>query len=77
MAEDRHPVDIKHVIEFRIFLVKPAAPRTLVIDNVRLAPGVTYDKIVDKFGQFALAERNGKLSGTIDFGRQRKMKTPS
>ena len=72
MAEDHHPIDIEHVIKFRILLVKPAGPRTLVIDNVRLAPGVTYDRIVDKFGQFALGEWSGKLKGTIDFGRQRK-----
>ena len=72
MAEDHHPVDIEHVIKFRIFLEKPAEPRTLVIDNVRLAPGVTYDRIVDKFGQFALGEWSGKLKGTKDFSRQRK-----
>ena len=57
---------------FQIFLVKPAGPRTLIIDNVRLAPGVTYEKIVDKFGQFALGEWSGKLKDTIAFGRQRK-----
>ena len=72
MAEDHHPVDIEHVRKFRIFLVKPAGPRTLVIDNVRLAPGVTYDGIVDKFGQFALSEWSGKLKGAIDFRRQRE-----
>jgi hypothetical protein len=72
MAEDHHPIDIEHVIKFRLFLVKPAWPRTLVIDNVRLAPGVTYDRIVDKFGQFALSDWSGKLKGTTDFGRQQK-----
>ena len=72
MAENHHPIDIEHVIKFRILVVRPAGPRTLVIDNVRLAPGVTYDRIVDRFGQFALADWSGKLKGTIDFGKQRK-----
>lgn len=71
MAEDHHPVDIEHITKFRLFLVNPAGPRTLVIDNVRLAPGVTYDRIVDKFGQFALGEWSGKLKSAVGFGRQR------
>ena len=72
LAEDHHPIDIEHVMKFRLFLVKPAGPRTLLIANVRLAPGVTYNRIVDKFGQFAFGEWSGKFNGTIDFGRQRK-----
>jgi hypothetical protein len=71
LAEDHRSVDIAHITKFRLFLEKPAGPRTLVIDNIRLAPGVTYDRIVDQFGQFAFGKWNGKLKDAVEFGRQR------
>lgn len=71
MAGDHHPIDIGHVAKIRIFLLKPARPRTFVIDNVRLAPAVTYEKIVDAFGQYARAEWPGKLKTEAAFARQR------
>ncbi len=71
LAEDHHPIDLGHVAKIRIFLLKPVRPRTFVIDNLRLAPGVTYEKIVDAFGQFARAEWTGKLKTEADFARQR------
>jgi hypothetical protein len=72
MAEDHHSVDIAHITKFRIFLVKPAGPHRLIVDSVRLVAGVTYGKIVDAFGQFALAKWPGKLESTVDFASQRR-----
>jgi hypothetical protein len=72
MAEDHHSVDIAHIVKFRLFLLKPAGPRRLIVDSVRLAPGVTYDKIVDAFGQFARGKWPGKLKSKADFARERR-----
>jgi hypothetical protein len=72
MAEDHNSVDIAHITKFRIFLVKPAGPHRLIVDSVRLVAGVTYGKIVDAFGQFALAKWPGKLATTVDFASQRR-----
>jgi hypothetical protein len=71
MAADHRPVDLSRMAKVRIFLTKPARPRTLVFDNIRLAPGVSYDKIVDPFGQYARAEWNGKLKSEAAFGTER------
>ena len=72
MAGDHHPIDLARVAKFRIFLVKPAGARMLVIQNIRLIPGVTYDKIVDAFGQFALDDWPGKLKSATQFGIERR-----
>jgi hypothetical protein len=72
MTEDHYPIDMGRIVKFRIFLVKPVRPRTFVIDNVRLAPALTYDRIVDSFGQYARAEWSGKLKAESDFVRQRE-----
>ena len=78
MAGDHHPIDLAHVAKFRIFLVKPAGARMLVIQNIRLIPGVTYDKIVDAFGQFALGDWPGKLKSATQIWRSSEgMKKPS
>lgn len=71
LAEDHHAVDLAHVAKIRIFLDKPAGPRSLVIDDVRLAPGVSYDKIVDRFGQYARESWPGKLLDEAQFHKER------
>ena len=71
LAEDHHPLDLSRVSKIRIYLTKPLRPRTLVFDNIRLAPGISYDKIVDAFGQSAQAEWTGKLKSEAAFAAQR------
>jgi hypothetical protein len=71
MAEDHHSIDLSRMAKVRIFLTKPLRPRTLVFDNIRLVPGVTYDKIVDAFGQYARESWSGKLKSDAMFATQR------
>jgi hypothetical protein len=62
-----------HVIAFQVFLHQPAAPTTLIIDNVRLVDThVSLDKIVDKFGQYTKANWPGKLHSGREFTPRRK-----
>jgi hypothetical protein len=67
LAEDHHPVDTSRIAAIRIYLNEPGKPRMMVLDNVRLAPGVSYDKIVDPYGQFALEQWPGKLTAAAQF----------
>ncbi len=67
MAEDHRPVDMARIAAFRIYLSKPTKPRMLLFDNIRLAPGVSYDKIVDAFGQYSREDWPGKLRSAAEF----------
>lgn len=75
LAEDHHPVDLSRIAVIRILLHEPGKPRTMLLDNLRLAPGVSYDRILDEYGQFARVEWPGKLTGTAQFasGRDEEM----
>ncbi|MFB3921809.1 MAG: beta-galactosidase [Terriglobia bacterium] len=64
-------VDEGHVTGFQIFLDRPAAPRTLILDNVRLLPPVSYDGIVDAFGQYTRADWPDKVKSEGDLVRAR------
>lgn len=71
LAEDHHRVDLGRIAKVRIFLMKPSRARTLVFDNIRLVPGISYDKIVDPFGQFTRADWKGKLKDEAAFAAAR------
>ena len=71
LAEDHHPVDIAHIAAIRIYLNKPGKPRSLILDNVRLIPGISYDQIVDAYGQSAKEEWPGKLTRLSQFQSRR------
>ncbi len=71
LAEDHHPLNLTRISKVRIFLTKPVRPRTLVFDNIRLGPGVSYDKIVDAFGQYSREDWKGKLKNDAAFATQR------
>ncbi len=63
----------KHVTIFQIFLHQPAAPKTLLVDNIRLMEyTVSLDKIVDRFGQYAKADWPGKLKSEGELAARRK-----
>ncbi|MGO9259823.1 MAG: beta-galactosidase [Bryobacteraceae bacterium] len=71
LAEDHHAVDAAHIAAIRIYLNKPGQARTMILDNIRLAPGISYDKIVDAYGQSAREEWPGKLTGVSQFQSRR------
>ena len=64
-------VDEGHVTAFQIYLDRPSAPRTLILDNVRLLPPISYEGIVDAFGQYTRADWPGKLKDESEFARRR------
>lgn len=67
MAEDHRAVDMGRIAGFRVFMSKPGKARKLLLDNIRLAPGVSYEKIVDAFGQYAKQDWPGKLKRASEF----------
>jgi len=62
LSEDHHVVDTAHIAAIRLYLIKPGKPCSMMVDNFRLAPGISYDRIVDAYGQFAKGEWPGKLT---------------
>jgi hypothetical protein len=64
-------LDLSHIIAFRVFLSQPPEPRTLTVANLHLLPPVSYDGIVDAFGQYTRADWPGKLKDETDFARRR------
>ena len=71
LAEDHHAVDTAHIAVVRIYLNKPGIARTMVLDNIRLLPGLSYDQIVDAYGQSAKEEWTGKLTHLSQFQSRR------
>jgi agarase-like CBM domain-containing protein/glycosyl hydrolase family 42 (putative beta-galactosidase) len=68
---DHKTVDVGRIAKLRIFAKKPEKNRTLVIDNIRLGPGVRYEKMVDRFGQFGLEDWPGKLKSEQELSKRR------
>ena len=64
-------VDEGHVTAFQIFLDRPPAARTLILENIRLLPPVSYEGIVDAFGQYTRANWPGKIENESDFATRR------
>ena len=64
-------VNEAHIVAMHIFVDRPAAERKLILDNIRLLPPASYQKIVDPYGQYSHMEWPGKVKGDADFGRQR------
>jgi len=71
LMEDHHPVDTAHIAAIRIYLNKPGQARSMILDNVRLAPGISYDQIVDAYGQSAKEQWPGKLTSLAQFQSRR------
>ena len=70
-SSDYRKIDLSRVSSIALSLAKTERPRELFIDAVRLIPGITYDKIVDPLGQFALAEWSGKMKNESEFAQRR------
>ena len=64
-------VDEGHVTAFHFFLDRPPAARTLVLENIRLLPPVSYEGIVDAFGQYTRADWPGKIKDENDLVQRR------
>jgi hypothetical protein len=71
LAEDHHAVDTAHIAVIRIYLNKPGKARSMILDNIRLLPGLSYNQIVDAYGQSAKEEWPGKLTGVSQFQSRR------
>jgi hypothetical protein len=63
-------VDETHITALHIFVDRPAAERTLVLDNIRLLPPTSYEKIVDAYGQYTRMDWPGKAKDDEDLQRQ-------
>jgi hypothetical protein len=63
-------LDVSHIVDYMIYVGRPLAPVTLVLNNIRLLPNAPdtgrYDKIVDKFGQYAKADWPGKIHSDVE-----------
>ena len=71
LKSDYNPVALDRVAVLRIVPEAGAAGRTLMIDDVRLVPGVDYDRIVDRLGQYTREEWPGKMKSAEEFASYR------
>jgi len=67
----RNRINEAHITAFQLYLDHPTAARTLILDNVRLLPSLSYVGIVDAFGQYTRAEWPGKIREAADLVQQR------
>ncbi len=58
--------DMRHIIRWQVFLVSPNKPTFVDIISARLTPKLTFDKIVDPFGQNSQVNYPGKISSVED-----------
>ena len=70
LRADHKPVDLARIAAVRISMSQLSGPRTVVFDNLRLGPAVSYEKIVDRFGQFTRADWPGKAKSEADLKAQ-------
>jgi hypothetical protein len=72
MPGDHKRVDLERIAVLRIWMSKPVMPTTLVFDNIRPGPAMSYEKIVDRFGQSTRADWPGKVKSETDLKAQLK-----
>jgi len=70
-SPDYHQIDTSRVTSISVRLPGAAVARQLHIDDVKLIAGITYDKIVDPLGQFALDDWPGKIKNVAGLATQR------
>jgi hypothetical protein len=63
--------DPGHVVSVRLFLHRPEAPTSLILESAALAPSIARAKFVDRFGQYAPADWPGKLADESELIRRR------
>ncbi len=62
-------VNESHIVAMHIFVDRPAAGSRLIVDNIRLLPPASYQKIVDPYGQYTRMDWAGKVKDAADFKR--------
>ena len=67
LSSDYRQVDTSRVNSLTLTLDGPGAPYRTFLGAVRLILGITYDRIVDRFGQFARGQWPGKLLNESEF----------
>jgi hypothetical protein len=67
---DHKPVDLARIAVVRISMSNLSRPRTVVFDNLRLGPAVSYEKIVDPFGQYTREDWPGKVKSEAELKAQ-------
>ena len=72
-ASDYRKIDSSRVSAVEISVDGGGQPVRLFIDSVRLAPGITYDRIADPLGQFVLESWPGKMAGAGGFAKARAL----
>ncbi len=70
-ASDYHKIDLSRVNSIVLRFAGEELARNLAVNDVRLVSGSTYDRIVDRFGQFALDKWPGKLVDESEFAQRR------
>lgn len=65
-------LDMSHITAVTLFLIKPAQDETLAVAPPRFLPPMTFDRIVDAFGQYARADWPGKLHNETELQDRRK-----
>jgi hypothetical protein len=66
-SSDYRKIDASRVQSITVQLPEKAVAAQVTIADVKLIPGITYDKIVDRFGQFAREDWPGKIHDQIEF----------
>jgi hypothetical protein len=64
-------LDERHITEFHLLLEPAPFVQSLLLDNVRLLPAVSYDGIVDALGQYTRADWPGKMKDSGEFAHRR------
>jgi len=70
LESDHHPVNLARIAAVRVSMSKLSGPRTVVFDNLRLGPGVSYEKIMDRFGQYTRRDWPAKVKSEADLKAQ-------
>ena len=59
-----------HITAFHLAVDPSPISRSLLLDNIRLQPPVSYDGIVDAYGQYTRADWPGKLKDPREFAQR-------
>jgi len=70
LSSDHHAVNLAKIAMVRISMSDLTKSRTVVFDNLRLGPGVSCDKLVDRFGQYTRRDWPGKVKSDGDLKAQ-------
>lgn len=70
-SED-NPFDFTHVVGMRLFPDDSAGLGTVILDNVRLEPSVSFLGIVDRYGQYTAWNWPGKIGTDEEFAERRR-----